>query len=100
MPSQVFRQYFETGAYIRPLFCSMLPVMVVNVPFMSTKLVIASAWDDLNGPNHDISALTLSQRRISENILSDSTAEIRKSTSSIYTDVTVIALLGLLSFEV
>uniref|UniRef100_A0A093VEJ3 Uncharacterized protein n=1 Tax=Talaromyces marneffei PM1 TaxID=1077442 RepID=A0A093VEJ3_TALMA len=70
-----FHQYIESSAYLHPFFRTMIPITVLNPPLMSTKLVNATAWDDLNGPNPEISALTLFQRDIAENMLLDSIAE-------------------------
>jgi hypothetical protein len=74
----------------------MIPAMVADVPFMSAKLVTATAWDDLNGPSCEISDLTLFQRDISEEILFDSIANSATASS----DMNIIATLTLLSFEV
>jgi len=79
----------------------MIPITVFHPPLMSTKLVNATAWDDLNGPNPDISALTLFQRDIAENMLLDSIVEATgPNADNANSDVTLISLLSLLSFEV
>lgn len=79
----------------------MIPVTVLHPPLLSTKLVNATAWDDLNGPNPEISALTLFQRDIAENMVLDSIAEATSpNADSASSDVTLISLLSLLSFEV
>lgn len=68
---------------------------------MSTKLVHAVAWDDLSGPNSTINALTLYQRDIAEGMFADSMQEaISPAAENDGGDVTMIALLSLLSFEV
>lgn len=79
----------------------MVPITVLHPPLMSTKLVNATAWDDLNGPNPEISALTLFQRDIAENMLLDSIAEATRPNAEVAKiDVTLISSLSLLSFEV
>lgn len=79
----------------------MIPVTVLHPPLMSTKLLNATAWDDLNGPNPEISALTLFQRDIAENMLLDSIVEATgPDADSANSAVTLISLLSLLSFEV
>ncbi|KUL90759.1 hypothetical protein ZTR_00381 [Talaromyces verruculosus] len=79
----------------------MIPVTVLHPPLMSTKLLNATAWDDINGPNPEISALTLFQRDIAENMVLDSIAEATgPNADSANSDVTLISLLSLLSFEI
>ncbi|EEA27714.1 hypothetical protein PMAA_025650 [Talaromyces marneffei ATCC 18224] len=95
-----FHQYIESSAYLHPFFRTMIPITVLNPPLMSTKLVNATAWDDLNGPNPEISALTLFQRDIAENMLLDSIAEATSpNADSTRSDVILLSLLSLLSFE-
>ncbi|KAK9427201.1 hypothetical protein V1505DRAFT_380941 [Lipomyces doorenjongii] len=91
-----FHQYIESSAYMHPFFRCMIPAMVLHVPLMSTKLVNATAWDDLNGPHCEISDLTLFQRSITESILSDSLADLEVASS----DVNITAILTLLAFEI
>lgn len=99
--SAVFHQYIELSAYLHPFFRAMIPVTILHPPLMSTKLVNATAWDDINGPNPEISALTLFQRDIAENMVLDSIAEATgPNADSANSDVTLISLLSLLSFEV
>ncbi|KAH8698615.1 hypothetical protein BGW36DRAFT_376469 [Talaromyces proteolyticus] len=91
-----FRQYIESSAYVHPFLRSMIPAMVVHVPLMSAKLVNATAWDDLNGPDCEISELTLFQRGITQGIISDSIADSKSSGS----DINITALMTLLAFEI
>ncbi|KAK9237980.1 hypothetical protein V1525DRAFT_388009 [Lipomyces kononenkoae] len=93
---KVFHQYIESSEYIHPFFRSMIPATVLHAPLMSTKLVNATAWDDLNGPDGEISDLTLFQRSIAERILSDSLADLEVARS----DVNITAILTLLVFEI
>lgn len=68
---------------------------------MSTKLLNATAWDDLNGPNPEISALTLFQRDIAENMLLELIAEVTDpNADKAKSGVTLLSLVSLLSFEV
>lgn len=79
----------------------MIPITVLHPPLMSTKLVNATAWDDLNGPSPEISALTLFQRDIAESMLLDSIKEVTgPNANGANIDVTLISSLSLLSFEV
>lgn len=55
----------------------------------------ASAWDDLN-TNGEISKMTLFQRSIAEEIMSDYLAESKLASS----DANLLAFLTLLAFEV
>ncbi|KAK9364576.1 hypothetical protein V1509DRAFT_643537 [Lipomyces kononenkoae] len=93
---KVFHQYIESSAYLHTFFRCMIPAMVFHVPLMSTKLVNATAWDDLNSPNGEISDLTLFQRSIAESILSDSLEDLEVASS----DVNITAILTLLAFEI
>lgn len=79
----------------------MVPITVLHPPLMSTKLVNATAWDDLNGPSPEISALTLLQRDIAETMLLDSMKEVTgPNADDANIDVTLISSLSLLSFDV
>lgn len=74
---------------------------ILHAPLMSTKLVHATAWDDLSGPNPEISDLTLLQRDIAEDMLLDLIVEATSSTTAaMSSDVALLALVTMLSFEV
>ncbi|EED23937.1 hypothetical protein TSTA_073270 [Talaromyces stipitatus ATCC 10500] len=95
-----FHQYIESSAHLHPFFHSQIPLTILHAPLMSTKLVHATAWDDLSGPNPEISNLTLLQRDIADNMLLDSILEATGPTTDAESShVALIALLSMLSFE-
>ena len=68
----------------------------MHVPLMSTKILNASMWDDLNSPSGQLTRVTRCQRQIAMNLLAESLSNENES----LTDVNIAALEGLIIYEV
>ena len=88
-------EYVHFSHQIHPFFSTVICAAVSHPALMSSKILNASAWDDLNIAG-EISVLTLQQCAITRRLLKDSLSEDEEACS----DVTIAALVAVLLFDV
>ncbi|KAH8692820.1 hypothetical protein BGW36DRAFT_362368 [Talaromyces proteolyticus] len=78
-----------------PFLQTAVAVSVVHAPLMSSKILNASLWDDVNGPSGQITRITQCQRQITMSLLAESLSNGNESLS----DSTIATLEGLIIYE-
>jgi hypothetical protein len=88
-------EYLHYGHLLHPFFSTVICAAVSHPALMSSKILNASAWDDLS-ISGEISDLTLQQCVITRKLLDDSLSVGEEACS----DVTIAALVALILFDV
>lgn len=91
----VMHQYVLYGHQVHPFFSHVINAAVSHTALMSTKILNASAWDDLNTEGQ-VSDLTLQQRTITRKLL----GQVLEDREVAYSEATLAALVATLLFDV
>jgi hypothetical protein len=92
----VLYHYLLMDFHTHSFFRTALSASAMHVPLMSTKILNAPMWDDLNSPSGQLTSMTRCQRQIAMNLL----AESLSNENELLTDVNIAALEGLVIYEV
>ncbi|KAK5790074.1 hypothetical protein VI817_007361 [Penicillium citrinum] len=91
----VMHEYVLYGHQVHPFFSHVINAAVSHTALMSTKILNASAWDDLNTEGQ-ISDLTLQQHVITRKLLGQVLEDVELACS----EPTLAALVATLLFDV
>jgi len=91
----VMYQYVHCSHQIHPFFATVICAAVSHPALMSSKILNASAWDDISTNGH-ISDLTYQQCNITRRLLSQSLEDREVALS----DMNIAALIAILLFDV
>jgi hypothetical protein len=92
----VVYHYLTTDLQGHPFFRVVIPASLIHVPLMSTKVLNASMWDELESPSGQIIHVTQVQRQIAMKLLTESLSREEEALS----DVSIASLSAFLTFEV
>lgn len=87
-------EFVQFSQHLHPFFSTVVCVSVLNPAMMSSKILNASAWDDLNLTG-EVGGLTLQQGGITRRLLNDSI-----NAGNPWDNVAVATLVAIIVFDV
>jgi hypothetical protein len=88
-------RYLNYSHHIHHFFSTVVYAALTHLPLMSSKILNASAWDDISSTG-EISDLTLQQRTITRNLLNASFENMEEGCS----DSNIAAMIAVLLMDV
>lgn len=88
-------QYVQYSHQIHPFFATVISAAVSHPALISSKILNASAWDDISTKGH-ISDLTFQQCHITRRLISQSLEDRAVA----FSDMNIAALIAILLFDV